>query len=123
MKPSLENDDLVLGVRVPGFSTRLTASIRRRIFRRGVLVLVHPFGKNSVMHIKRIVAVEGDTCKGPQEERKIPPGYVFVMGDHSALTVASGTDIDSRLYGPLPMAKVIGLVIMRVNRGYRTLQP
>jgi signal peptidase I len=47
------------------------------------------------------------TRYSPVREYVIPPGYVFVLGDNRA------NSVDSIDYGPVPAAKVVGIVFFR----------
>jgi signal peptidase I len=56
--------------------------------------------------VKRAVALAGDPALG---SGTVPPGYVFVVGDHSESN-------DSRHYGPVPLSRVVGRVVARLGQ-------
>ncbi len=79
------------------------------------------------LHLKRVVALPGETFtahpatiksamdeeiieENTQEEQtwQIPPGHLFVCGDHREQS------IDSRTWGPLPQRQVRGVVIIKL---------
>jgi signal peptidase I len=104
-----------------------------RWFRRGQIVVFHQGelvqSERETLHIKRLVALPGEafTARPPtirsalddqlieevdqvEQTWQIPPGYVFVCGDHREQSV------DSRIWGPLPQHQVRGVVLMKLAR-------
>lgn len=101
-----------------------------RWLRRGQVVVFYQGAlaqsEREVLHIKRVVALSGEVFtarpatirsamddqlieEATQEEQtwQIPPGHIFVCGDHREQS------IDSRTWGPLPQHNVCGVVIMK----------
>ncbi len=90
--------------------------------RRGDVIVLHDPADTERLLIKRIVGVPGDLVRatrtgavrpaapsaGPPddpdalEELEVPPGHVFVLSDRSARAR------DSRQFGPVPLASVVG---------------
>jgi signal peptidase I len=75
----------------------------------------------SHLYIKRIVALAGETFIAPIGQQKeggipentqacwyIPQGYIFVCGDNPQKSH------DSRIWGPIPVSWVYGLVILKL---------
>jgi signal peptidase I len=72
------------------------------------------FQKEGDLLIKRVIALQGETIPPEYapvrpvlltEDRRVPPGYVYVVGDNLAQSE------DSRYFGPLSMNWVIGKVV------------
>jgi len=118
MEPTLMEGDRVLVNRL---------AYRFHPPQRGDIVVFHPPGQNgSDPFIKRVVAVSGDTIaisggvlwlngvlqeepylkehpmQGELPETRIPPGYVWLMGDNR------NNSGDSRVFGPVPVKSIIG---------------
>ncbi|KAG4304146.1 hypothetical protein PORY_002510 [Pneumocystis oryctolagi] len=77
-----------------------------------IIVAIKP-GTTNVRIAKRIIGMPGDiVCKDPlmnnAEFIEVPQGHVWVMGDNLLHS------LDSRNYGPLPMALIKGKVVCRV---------
>ncbi|CCJ29506.1 unnamed protein product [Pneumocystis jirovecii] len=77
-----------------------------------IIVAIKP-GTTNIRIAKRIIGMPGDViCKDPLMSRaefiKVPEGHVWVMGDNLLHS------LDSRNYGPLPMALIKGKVVCRV---------
>lgn len=128
MSPTLEGGDRVLVWR----------NWPSRWLRKGQIVIVapgplqapdgSPFGVPSP-YIKRIVAMPGETFttlvdqlhevlrphlgveydQAGKKEWKIPEGHVFLQGD---FPVAGA---DSRVWGPVPVQKVLGVVLVKLS--------
>lgn len=109
MAPALEHGDRVLALRFFPYGW----------IRKGRIVLVWPAndahmpGITSVCsHIKRVVALEGETFTSPLggQSWEIPRRHLFVCGDNHEQS------IDSRKWGPLPLKNVLGLVLLKLPR-------
>lgn len=124
MVPTLEPGDRILILR-----TRSSTCVQK-----GRVVLIDPMHTvNSPFKlsrqaklqpvIKRVVALEGEKLKIPftsqimqegdgSEQRvwNIPQGHIFVRGDNEEHS------IDSRLWGPLPLYVVRGIMLMKLSR-------
>ncbi len=132
MSPTLEPGDRVLVVR----------DWPDRWLRRGNIVLVWlshtPSDRLTLAeikpHIKRAVGIGGDTFTLPldedgendQNERgthqsqktwHVPHGHIFVCGDNRPAS------LDSRIWGPLPLHSVLGVVLMKLPRRAYTVPP
>lgn len=75
--------------------------------------------------VKRIVGMPGETVsytrrggfwEGAPVTVHVPPGHIFLQGDNPA------DSVDSRDYGPVPLALVKGRVMFKVGRA-RTCFP
>jgi len=117
MTPTLRHQDHVLVLRVRA----------ERASKKGAIVLldasaVPHLSSPGTSFIKRVVAVAGETYADPapslplqsvdklsplKETKRwlIPPGMVFVCGDHLAASS------DSRAWGPVPLSAIQGVVI------------
>ncbi len=118
MEPTLMEGDRVLVNRL---------AYRFHPPQRGDIVVFRPPGQNgSDPFIKRVVAVDGDTIAisggvlwlngepqdepylkerpmyGELPETRIPPGFVWLMGDNR------NNSGDSRVFGPVPVKSIIG---------------
>ena len=84
------------------------------VLRRGDLVVFRLPQKASLILVKRVIGVPGDRVQIDSEEGSVdgvvPPAAVFVLGDNRA----PGASIDSREWGYLPCANVIGRAVLRV---------
>jgi len=129
MSPSLESGDRVLVCR----------SFPTRWLRKGQIVIAWPYtlptdgaGPFGVPQafIKRIVAMPNESIttsidelqesiraheqaaydSSGQRKWDVPAEHVFVQGDHP------GAVADSRVWGPIPIAGVLGVVIMQLSR-------
>lgn len=92
---------------------------------RGDIVVLHPPSNDDERYVKRIAALPGDVVRMEKGELwigrdrvlvceadrnlthtwVIPEGHCFVLGDNTERS------FDSRLFGPVPMARVIGRVL------------
>ncbi|OQR80812.1 hypothetical protein ACHHYP_17147 [Achlya hypogyna] len=86
-------------------------SLRWKPVKAGDVILAHSPVKANASMCKRVIALEGQVVKrrpvaGATEEDTItiPPGHIWVEGDNS------GMSVDSRHYGPVPLALVFGRV-------------
>lgn len=103
MAPTLVQGDRMLALR----------RFPRTWIRTGRIVLVGPCGRGreTAVQIKRVVALAGDTAVMlAGEVRQIPPQHLFVCGDNREHS------IDSRIWGPLPLHSVSGLLLLRLPR-------
>ena len=121
MAPTLEPQDHVLVLHMWA---------ARKIKKGSIVLLKNPaarhFSSPNATLIKRVVAVAGDVYTDPgtsvslkslddqqslneggQRRWRIPPGMVFVCGDHLAASQ------DSRVWGPVPLSSIEGVVIYR----------
>ncbi|MDQ3783273.1 MAG: signal peptidase I [Actinomycetota bacterium] len=121
MEPSLRPGDYVVAV------------AGRRALRRGDIVILTTKSLPGLELVKRVIGLGGETITaiggrilvdgtvsadrwghGPvtlDGEWPVPPGHVFVLGDHRALSTA-----DSRTVGPVPVAAVQWRVLGRYGR-------
>ncbi|KAG5440562.1 hypothetical protein PCK2_000387 [Pneumocystis canis] len=84
-----------------------------------VIVAIKP-GTTNVRIAKRIIGLPGDIiCKDPLANHiefiKVPKGHVWIMGDNLLHS------LDSRNYGPLPMALIKGKVVCRIFPNFKWL--
>lgn len=124
MAPALEAGDRVLVLR-----KFLVPHLRKGQI--VILTLPHKTERNSknstpLLYIKRIVALGGETFEDTyisarrrtsdtevdQRQRTwhIPPGFLFVCGDNQ------NGSIDSRIWGPLPLKSIQGIVLLKLAR-------
>lgn len=110
MSPTFGPGDLLLVMRLP--------RARDNFVRRGAVVVVAPPAFPSRLHLKRVIAVAGDTLPASSAVtmRVIPDGHIYVQGDGAHATQCGGTPLDSRMYGPCPLGAIRGLVVLRVHR-------
>lgn len=95
---------------------RLSIRLGRPLERGGIYILNSPRQPGAQI-CKRIVGLPGDVvCVDPTgayalstEHCIVPPGHVWIIGDNAAAS------IDSRTYGPVPMALVWSRVVARVS--------
>ncbi|MEU4197250.1 S26 family signal peptidase [Kribbella sp. NPDC026611] len=97
---------------------RLLAVRGLRRLRTGDVVLCRipsgysvPGAGGDALLVKRVAALPGDPePPGPaaEEVARISPGHVYVLGD------ALGHSLDSRTFGPLPQASIVGIVVGRL---------
>ena len=120
MYPTLSlSGDYLLSIRIPllrNFVDRQAPHVRR-----GDLIdFVSP--RDPTFSVcKRVIGIQGDVvCLDPSgksanknEWVKVPIGYLWVTGDNLS------NSIDSRVYGPIPLALVKGKIVARV----RTFDP
>jgi len=108
MSPALEDGEIVLAVRCLS---------RSWVIPGRVVILDPPLSTHLSYAIKRVVGVAGQTHElenDPDSIRTeagrwvIPPGYCFVRGDNSAVSV------DSRSWGPVPVGTVAGIVVFKL---------
>jgi signal peptidase I len=102
MTPTFRPGEAVLALRLP----------RRRVRRDDIVVCRLPAGSPGPdgLLIKRVTAVAGDDMSTGQGV--VPPGQVFVCGDGPG-------SYDSRQFGPIPVANVVGRVVARLSLGAR----
>jgi inner membrane protease subunit 1 len=105
---------------LPTFSVTGDTLLLSKHFRRGRAIRVgdvvsfrKPIDPSETV-IKRVVGLEGDyvmlhTPGGPNGDMiQVPQGHCWVVGDNLP------DSLDSRLYGPVPMALIKGKVVARV---------
>jgi signal peptidase I len=102
MTPTFRPGEAVLALRWP----------RRRVRRADIVVCRLPAGTAGpdALLIKRVTAVAGDDMSAG--EGVVPAGRVFVCGDGPG-------SYDSRQFGPIPVANVVGRVVARLSLGAR----
>jgi len=111
MLPSLRDGDCVLVLWFPGRARLLAWLARRILVRRGTVVMVRPAAHLRRLEVKCVASVAGDwQTWGANHSltRRIPPGYVFVVGTNGLATQVAA---DSHGYGPLPSSEVVGWVL------------
>jgi mitochondrial inner membrane protease subunit 1 len=99
-------------------SERISHNLKPLRVKRGDMVIAVSPRDPTVAVCKRVFGLEGDVvCVDPtgqhgwQAQRewiKVPKGHVWLVGDNSS------NSIDSRAYGPVPMALLRGRVVARV---------
>jgi signal peptidase I len=111
MEPALVKGDLVLVSKL---------GPARASLRRGDIVVFRAPGEGSRAYVKRVAAVAGDVvairdgrilvneATGSPPATTVPADHVFVLGDDLAHSR------DSRVFGPVPSAGVIGVVFYRL---------
>ncbi len=99
MAPTLGDGDLVLAVRVG-----------RRVIRRGTIVVLSAATAAGGLLIKRVIAVEGEAL--PHSMTSVPRGTVFIAGDARRGTAGNA---DSSSYGLIPLARLHGVVVLRIR--------
>ncbi|MCL2647378.1 MAG: signal peptidase I [Phycisphaerales bacterium] len=100
---------------------------------RGDVVVFHNPNNRSQANIKRVIALPGDTVEissgrilvnnappsslastttrpADLPRLTVPPGHCFALGDNPNLSEDSHVSEDSRTYGPIPLADLIGRV-------------
>lgn len=119
MAPTLQQDDYILGIRIPHRPTRLRSALKDLLLQREAVVLVRPPAHLSRLEVKRIAGIADDVrdwgwgaaATGP---RIIPSDHVYLMSDASRFMGAlPGPSADSRLYGPCPSKAVLARVVIR----------
>ena len=115
MEPTLTSGDLVVALRY----------WPRRWLRRGNIVLIRGLGgvdgSSSSLMIKRLGHLPGDQVawlpriseeslgrSSVDRAQTLSPDEVFVLSDNSV------GGIDSRVWGPIPLAAIAGIVLLRV---------
>ncbi|EGX51349.1 hypothetical protein AOL_s00054g419 [Orbilia oligospora ATCC 24927] len=95
---------------------------RGRCIKVGDLIAAHRPDDMDVMLLKRVIGMPGDyvvtdpMAAGSGEETmmvKVPEGHCWIAGDNLSHS------IDSRFYGPVPLALVMGKVVAQVAGGRR----
>jgi len=121
MYPTLHIGDLVLA------DTR--SSTLKNIKKSDVIIFTRPEKSSSFFYIKRVIAISEDKVRvtkselwvndvlhaksllsQPPQEKKVPKNHYFVLGDNS------NRSIDSRHWGAVAEAGVIGKFISVINR-------
>ena len=123
MEPTLREGDLVAVVPLVGP-------------RRGDVVLVRDPREPARVTVKRVLGLPGERLRvrhgrvlvdgvaqsepyaggtGPDADLQVPPAHVAVLGD------ARHRSTDSRVFGPVPLDLVDGLVVLRVAPSPRLL--
>jgi signal peptidase I len=102
MLPSLRHGDRVLARRGAGAGLRV-----------GTVAVLRPPGDQSRLVIKRVAALSGDAIPGPVRPvvsgvSIVPSGMLVVLGDNPLGT-------DSRHWGFVPRAEVVGRVVMKLG--------
>jgi signal peptidase I len=113
MQPTLAPGDLlfVSKLDVTGARIReLFGSSDSCALRRGDLVVFRLPENPSLVLVKRVLGTPGDRVAVDGFDAVVPPGALFVIGDNRA----PNASIDSRQWGYLPCANVIGRVITRL---------
>ncbi|MEZ5217608.1 MAG: S26 family signal peptidase [Ilumatobacteraceae bacterium] len=87
MRPGLEHGDRIVAT-----------PIGRRVRRGWRCVVEHP-ERPGFWLVKRIGAGPGEGVPGSQAGRVVPPGHLYVLSDDPA-----PEHVDSRTFGPVPMA-------------------
>ena len=126
MMPTLEENDYILGVRIPHHKGKVGRLLRHLLLTRGSMILVRPPAHLQRLEVKRIDGVYGDlrnwgwgdAYTGSQQ---IPEDHLFIIGDavQNIADIKSNTNIplgppaDSRHYGPCPSTSVVARVFLR----------
>lgn len=91
------------------FSAPASGFSRDGISRGDVVVVRSPQEPNQLI-VKRLIALQGDWINVPQtyEILQIPKGHCWVEGDNGKAS------LDSRIFGPIPLALVEGRVTHKI---------
>lgn len=101
MEPTLQSNNILLTEHI---SPRLN-----KIQRGDIVIAKNP--SNPLQNIcKRVIALPGDTVKGPYSIRNhvVPKGHVWLEGDNSS------NSADSRSYGPVPLGLIKSRALLRI---------
>ncbi|CAL9487756.1 hypothetical protein SUDANB121_03188 [Nocardiopsis dassonvillei] len=111
MEPAFHHGDRVLVRRVPARRLRVgDVAVLGRPDTEDLQDLALLVGSLPPWVVKRVAALPGDPVPGsvPAEGGTVPPGRLVVLGDNT------GNSTDSRVWGPVPDDRVLGVVLRRM---------
>lgn len=125
MRPTLEEGDYVLGLRISHNAIPPWPALRRALLPRGAVVLVRPPAHLGRLEVKRIDGLPGDVRAwggaATRGARPLATDQVFLLGDAGRQGGAgTGRPADSRLYGPCPVTAIVARVALRYRPLGRT---
>jgi signal peptidase I len=113
MESTLAPGDLLLVSKLDVTGARIRALLGSSdscALRRGELVVFRLPENPSLILVKRVFAAPRDRAVIDGFDAVVPPGALFVIGDNRA----PNASVDSRAWGYLPCANVIGRVVARL---------
>ncbi|MFY7065034.1 S26 family signal peptidase [Nocardiopsis changdeensis] len=112
MEPAFHHGDRVLVRRVPAKRLRVgDVAVLGRPDTGDLRDLALIMGSVPPWVVKRVAALPGDPVPAsvPARGGTVPPGHLVVLGDNT------GHSTDSRVWGPVPDDRVLGVVLRRMT--------